>query len=116
MGILGLIFVLIAPIFIYRTAKQNGHNPLLWAAISVAAGIGIQIILPVLFSLAVGIVMVSTGRNVNEVQEAIQQSSSVFGIICLVLSVLGVYLVMRRVSKIPEDISFSTPPEPPPFD
>jgi MFS family permease len=111
-GLLGLIFVVVAPFFIYRTAKQTGHNAIFWSLAAFGVGFGMQIVIPFLIGIFMSIVLLATGRSVEETQEMIFGLSFVIGIVCLFLSIVGVFLIMRKVSSISEDESFVPPPPP----
>lgn len=113
-GILGIVFVIVAPFFVYRSAKQNGHKPVFWALVALAVGIGFQVILPMIVGIILAIVLVSTGTSPTAVEATIQGYSLVIGIPCLVLSFVGVFLVARHVSKVKE-IDATAPPAPPEF-
>lgn len=111
-GILGLIFVIVAPFFIYRTAKQNGHKPFFWALTAFGLGFGVQLIIPLLFGIMFGVIFTVAGRSVEEIREMAIGPASVVSLICLVLSVVSVFMIMRKVSAISEDKSFTPPPPP----
>ena len=111
-GILGLVFVIVAAIYTYRTAKSNGHNAVLWTLAAVAAGFGVQIILPLLIGIILTVYWLATGRSVEEVQTLIETPGNIIGIICLFASIVGVVLILRRVSLIREDDAPLPPPSP----
>jgi hypothetical protein len=114
-GILGLIFVIVAPIFIYRSAKQNGRNALGWTLAALAVGLGVQIVLPAITVIIIGIAMLVAGRPPNSIDQPMMTAANISALICLVLSVVGVLLMMRQVAKIPEEKPFAAPPSPPEF-
>ncbi|MGI9034528.1 MAG: hypothetical protein ACR2GD_00685 [Pyrinomonadaceae bacterium] len=115
LGIIGLVVIIVAPFFIYRNAKQNGHNPILWAALAFGAGIGLQIILPLLIGIVWGIVMALKGKPPAVIQQSIQGYAAIIGVISLALSVGGVLLIMRRVNSIRDTEEVNLPPAPPNF-
>jgi hypothetical protein len=117
-GILGFVFVIIAPYFVYRSAKQNGHNAVLWTLLALAAGIGLQIILPLLIGTIITVFALIKGLTAEEIQQSIQGPANVIALVCLFLSIVGVFLIMRRVNTVrdsPESYA-PTPPAPPKFD
>jgi hypothetical protein len=113
LGIFGLIFIIVAPFIIYKNAKQNGHNAIFWTLLGVAAGLGVQIVIPLVFGFVYAIVKVAQGSSEDEIQKAIEGPSLIIGIACLILSVVGVLLIMSRVNRIHEEKSFINPPPPP---
>ena len=113
LGLFGLIFVIVAPFLIYRTAKQNGRNAIFWALLSLAVGIGIQIVIPLIIGTVIAIVMFAQGSSESEIQKALETPAIIIGIVTLFLSVGGVLLIMRHVNKVPEQETFINPPAPP---
>lgn len=116
LGIIGLIFVIVAPIFVYRNAKQNGHNAVLWTLVAFGIGIGLQIIIPFIVGIVLGVIWVNQGFFPAEIQEKLQTPATILGLISLFLSVIGVLLVMRHVNTV-RDVkeSHPLPPTPPDF-
>lgn len=116
LGIMGLVFIFVAPIFIYRSAGQNGHNPVFWALAALGVGIVLQLILPLLLSIAVGVFLVAQGQSPAEIQQSMQTPGLVIGLAGMVLSVGGVLLIMRRVNTVRDtDKPYTAPPAPPNF-
>jgi uncharacterized membrane protein len=113
--ILGLVGVVVATYFVYKTAKDTGRNAAVWGLLTFAVGFGIQIIVPLLIGVIIGIIKVSSGSTVEEIQRDIQSPAIIIGIVCLVLSFAGIALIIRHVSKIPEEKSVIMPPSPPDF-
>jgi len=113
LGIFGLIFVIVAPFFIYRSAKQNERNAIFWAVLALVVGLGIQIVLPLLVGMIIAIVMFAQGSSEAEIQSAIEGPAIIIGIFSLVFSVVGVLWIMKHVNTIPEQESFISPPPPP---
>lgn len=111
LGILGFIFVIIATVYTYRTAKSNGHNAVLWMLTAFAVGFGVQIIIPFIIGVVLGIVLMTSGHSIAEVQSMIQAPAGIIGFICLFISIIGVVLVLRRASTIREDDTLPPPPD-----
>ncbi len=116
LSILGFIAVFIAAYFVYKTAKDTGRNAVGWALLTLAVGIGIQIMLPILIGFVIGMAMMISGSSVADIQESIEPAAIIISLVCLALSFVGIWLIMRRVSVLPEDESFVAPPQPPTFD
>ena len=110
-NILGFAVLIIATVLAYRTAKDYDRNPVVWASITFGVGFGIQIILPFLLFILIAVVMIATGSAPTQVQQDIPDLAITMG--CLVLSVVAVFLILKHLSKIPEEKPFAAPPEPP---
>jgi hypothetical protein len=110
-NILGFAVLIIVTIFAYKTAKDYERNAIGWALLTFAVGFGIQIILPILIFVVIAIVMIASGSSLARAQQDIPDIT--ITMICLVLSVVSGFLILRHLSKIPEDKAFDTPPAPP---
>lgn len=98
--ILIVLFAVVAPLFVYVTAKKNNHKPVYWALIALAVGVAFQVVLPFIVGIILAVVLVSQGTSPNAVEETIKGYWLTISIPCLILSVAGVFLVIRRVSKV----------------
>lgn len=116
LSILGLVVVVVATYFSYKTARDNGRNGFIWGLITFCVGFGMQIVVPLLIGIVLGIVWVATGTPTNELQSKIQGPALVIGIVTLVLSLVGMGLVLRYVSSITDDSDSHLPPPPAKFD
>lgn len=113
LSILAVVAVIFATYQVYKTARDTERNAVGWALLTFAVGFGVQIILPMIIGIAIALVMTASGSSAMEIQEFIQGIALIIGIAGLLLSFLGIWLIMRHVSKIPES-SFAAPPPPPP--
>lgn len=98
--ILIVLFSVVAPLFIYLTAKKNGHKPIYWALITLTVGIVFQFILPIIVGIILAVALVKMGNSPNSVQPTIQSYSLIIGISGSILNAIGVLLVFRRVNKV----------------
>lgn len=116
--LLGLVAIVVFTIFVSRTAKENGRNPLVWAIACVATGIGSQWILPILVAIVIGVVLIATGTPPDKVQEAFGNWWAVLLTIgSFALSLIGMFLILRKVAELPEEESGGVElPPPPVFD
>lgn len=110
--ILGLIAVVAMTVQVYKTARDTNRNAVVWALMTLAVGLGFQLVVPLLIGIVIGVVMMASGSSQAEIQTAILPAAAIVGIVCLVLSFAGMWLIARQVSKIPED---AAPPAPPTF-
>ena len=114
LSIIGLVILVVAAIQAYKAAKGYGRNGVAWALITFGIGFGIQIIIPLIFGIIYGIILAAGGMtSQQQMQEAILIPAVIVSIVCIVLSVGAVFLVLRYLSKVPEEKSFVSPPQPP---
>lgn len=111
-GILGIVVIIVATVMAYRTARDYERNAAVWAAIVFAVGFGIQIILPFFVAIIAAVVMVAGGSTPMEMQAALDVPAMIFGIVCIILSVVAMLLILRYLAKLPEE-NFDIPPAPP---
>lgn len=97
--ILIVLFAVVAPFFVYFLAKKNGHKAVYWALITLAVGIVCQVVLASIIGLIVAFALVGMGNSPNSIAPTIQNYSLIINVSCSILNVIGVLLVMRRVSK-----------------
>ncbi|MDQ2746956.1 MAG: hypothetical protein M3T96_06830 [Acidobacteriota bacterium] len=114
--ILGFIAVFIAAYFIYKAAKDTGRNAVGWALMTLAVGFGLQIFLPVIIVFIIALGMAISGKPLTSIEQLPWSLDMIITLIGWVLSFVGIWLIIRRVSTIPEDESFIAPPSPPTFD
>lgn len=114
-GILGLVIIIVATIYAYKTAKDYDRNAVLWAIITFSVGFGIQIIIPFIIGIILAIVLMAGGTSPEKLEEAVGGWVVIIGMVCLVLSVAAVFIILRYLSKIPEEKPFTPPPQPPTF-
>lgn len=113
LSLLRLIVVIVAAVYVYRTAKQYERNAVAWTLTTLGAGLGLQLILPLFIGIVIGIIMVAGGSSHDEIQAAIYLPALIISVVCIVLSVAAVLLILRHVAKIPEEKTFTPPPSPP---
>jgi hypothetical protein len=113
--LLGLIAIVILTIFVYRTAKDTGRNAVGWAMLVVVVGFGLQIVAPIVIATILVIYLAATTAAYETEIQNWNGVLSVVGIFCLVLSFVGMWLVLKTVSKIPDEASDRAAPPPPPM-
>jgi hypothetical protein len=115
LSILGLVAIVVIAIQVYKSAASTERNPVAWTAIAVVIGIGVQLVLPTIVGFAIGFYLVATGTPPDQIQEYFGLWG-VVGIAGLVLSIVGMVLIAKHVSKVKdEDNSRKAPPPPPTF-
>lgn len=113
LSIIGLVIIIVATIQVYKTAKSYDRNAVGWALLTFGIGFSLQLILPLFIGVIIGIVMMANGSTPEQMQESIMLPATIIGIVCIILSVAAVLLILRFLSKIPEDKPFTPPPAPP---
>jgi hypothetical protein len=108
---IAIIFLIIATIFVYRTARDNGYNAILWAVITVITFLGVQLAVGFLIGIIFGLGMAAFGWS----ETSLTNNAFVFNLIALAASIGSVMLILRHVNKIPDDEPANVPP-PPKFD
>lgn len=117
-GIVGFIAIFVVTYFVYKTARGTERNPALWAAVAFIVGFGFQIVLPMLVGIALGVYWAVSGRPMELFADEMSGILTVASIVGLVLSFVSMWLVIRHVSRIPDDGTFGPadqPPAPPTF-
>lgn len=116
LSILGLVFILIAVFYTYKTAQESERNPILWAFISLVTGLGLQIAFPFVFGVMLVIYWLLSGYdNMEEIEASVSYYMGLISILGLILSGAGMLMVLRYASRMKE-IEFIPPPAPPKFD
>lgn len=115
LSIIGLIILIVVTVQAYKAAKSYGRNAVAWAFITFGVGFGIQIIIPLIFGIIYGIVIAAGGGTASpqQLQRDIMIPALVVSVVCIVLSIVAVLLILRYLSKVPEEKSFTPPPQPP---
>ena len=114
LSILGIVAIVVFTIQVYKTASGTERNGGAWAAVTLVIGLGIQFVLPMIIGIAIGVYYVASGTPVEELQAEISTLATVIGVIGIVLSIVGMWLVMKHVSKVKDDDPKAVAPPPPP--
>jgi putative Mn2+ efflux pump MntP len=114
LGIAGLVAIVVFTYQAYKTAAGTDRNPILWSVATAAIGIGFQFFIPLLIGIVLAIYYMATGTPAERLEDEISGIAGVFGLVCLVLSIVGMVLVMKHVSKVRDDGSDAMAPPPPP--
>jgi hypothetical protein len=108
--LLGLAFLFISTFFVYKTAKENGYNALLWAAASFSAFIGVYMVLSVtiVVIVALGIAYLGWARS------TLESGGMVIDLLVMAASAGSVMLILRHVNQIKDEEPFIEELPPPP--
>lgn len=115
LSIVGIVAIVIFTIQVYKAAVATGRNGPMWAVASLVVGIGVQFVIPVLIGLGFGIYLAASGASMENLESTYVGLFSIIGIGGIILSMVGMWLIMRHVSNVPdEDPGAQAPPPPPP--
>jgi formate hydrogenlyase subunit 3/multisubunit Na+/H+ antiporter MnhD subunit len=107
-----MLLAIITAWLAYKRARENGRNPILWAAIGVCVFIGIQFAV----TLGAGIALGLGGAFYGWPETTYDRFSIPITLVAMALSFAGSWFLLRYLERplVPE-ASFSTPPPPPDF-
>lgn len=111
LSIIGFVFIIVFTVFVYRTAKDYERNAIGWAAITFVAGIGIQIVLPIFLVIIIAVIASIGGSSIQQIQDDIPIVT--ITVVCIILSIVTGFLILRHTAQLPEEKSFDVPPAPP---
>lgn len=117
LSIAGIVAIVVFTIQAYKTANGTGRNGALWAFLTAAIGVIFQFVLPVIMGIVIGVYYMMTSGSVDDIESALNGYALILGIVFFIISIVGMWLVMKHVSKVPDDppMSASAPPPPPTF-
>ncbi|CAN5425804.1 hypothetical protein BH10ACI2_BH10ACI2_12540 [soil metagenome] len=101
-----IIFLIIISVFVYRTARDNGYNAVLW---TVATAVGFLVMQ---FAVGVGIGIV--GLVLGWPATFVEDYGLLISFVALVPAFILVWLIWRHVNVIRDDGVEPLPPPPPP--
>ena len=116
-GIAALIAIVVFTIQVYKTANGNGRNGALWAMLTAAVGIGLQLVIPFILGIVLAIAYLAIGSSPETIESDIAWTATLIGIIGMILSIVAMVLISKYVARVPDDPPFSAaaPPPPPQF-
>jgi hypothetical protein len=116
-GILALIAIVVFTIQVYKTANGTGRNGALWALLTAVVGFGLQIVIPIVAAIVLAVVYLASGSSPEALESEITAPTTIISIVGLILSIVGMVLISKHVSKVPDDpaMSAAVPPPPPQF-
>ena len=115
LSIVGIVAIVVMTIQAYKSAAGTERNAPLWAGLTAVIGIGIQFVMPVTIGIAVGVYLAATGTPTDDFGQAYYGLFTIIGLAGIVLSIVGMWLVVRHVSNVrDDDPAVASPPPPPP--
>ena len=115
LDIAAFIGIFVATYYAYKTAKDYDRNPFIWSAIVFAVGFGLQVVIPFLLVIIIGVYRVAKGASADNLEQGLTGIATVISLVFMVLSVVGMVLILRYLGTVPDDIpeSNDAPPQPP---
>lgn len=114
LSILGIVAIVVIAIQVYKTAVGTERNAPLWTVVSVLIGIGLQFVVPLLIGIAIALYLLATGTAPENIEMEMFGVAIIINIVAIVLSIVGMYLVMKHVSRVKDDDPAANAPPPPP--
>ncbi len=115
--VFGIVIIVVFTVYVFKTANENGRNAIGWAVACLFTGIFVQWVLMLIVFIVIGIVMVLIGARPGSLEDTLGFWVIGIRLGCLALSVVGMFLILKKVSQIPdEEEPFAEPPPPPTFD
>ena len=115
--LLAFAVLVVISYFVFKTARDYGRNPALWTMLTVGVGIFFQFILPILVGIALAIIWMAGGTTAESLQTELETPLILIGFVSLGLSFVAMFLILKYVSRIPDESpNVDTPPPPPEFD
>lgn len=116
--IAGIVAILVFTIQVYKTAVGTERNAPLWALLTAGVGIVFQFVVPFIIGIVLVVYYLATGTPPDQLEGTMFTGlATILNVACLILSIVGMVLVSKHVSKIREDVPANTgsmPPPPPP--
>jgi hypothetical protein len=108
--LLGLAFLFISTFFVYKTAKENGYNPILWSVLSFFTFVGVYLVLSVTIVIIIGIGI----RFFRWSPNLLEQGGIMIEFFVMATSAACVMLILRHVNQLKDDEPFVGELPPPP--
>jgi len=99
----GAAAVIVATIFIFKTARENGRSGVIWALVSLVVGFGCQIVVPIAGGIAIAIIYLMTGTPQVKLAREIDGPASILFYVSWLLSFVFLFLVLRFIANHPNE-------------
>ena len=104
LSIIAFAAIIVFTVYSFKTARDYGRNPFLWAVITFGIGFGLQFVLPIVIGIILAIIWLISGNTQAQMQAKIEGPAFFIGIITIVLSFIGMGLVLKFISRVPEGV------------
>ena len=106
-----MLLAILFAYFGYKKAKDSGRNGVLWGFIALAAFIGCQFLVGIMLGIGIGIGIGLLGWS----ESVFETYEILFRIIAWVAGIVGGYLVLKYLDRVPQGDNYTAPPPPPDF-
>lgn len=113
-SILGFVAIIVFTIQVYKSAKSTERNAPLWAIVCALVGFGLQFAVPIAFSIVLVIYYTLSGTPPESLEDELNGPATIIGILGLILSIVGMVLIAKHVSKVTSETMTTVAPPPPP--
>jgi len=110
--VLQLAFLIISTIYVFKTAKSNGHSVVLWTLLNIVGFLIAPFVLSFLFAVLAGL---ASSFDLVTYETAVSLAT-IFGWVTLGFGIACTLLILRKVSELNEEAIVEAPPEPGFFD
>lgn len=100
---LGFAAIIICVVLAFKTARDYGRNPFLWAFITFCAGFGFQFVLPLVIGIVLGIIWMIGGAGPDEIQSKIQGPAFFISLGTIALSIIAMLMILKFLSRVRDD-------------
>lgn len=101
---IGFIAIIVCIVFAFKTARDYGRNPFLWAFIIFCVGFGFQLVLPLVIGIVLGAIWMIGGTSPNEIQSKIEGPSFIIGIGTTILSIIAMLFILKFLGRVRDDV------------
>ena len=106
---LGIIFIIIVAIQVYRTAKSTGRNPILWTAVAVVGFFAVQFAIGISIGIFFAFGMEMWGWPENKLDEY----AWIINWAVFIPAAIAMFVLMKVLSRLPDEPTMLTVPPPP---
>ena len=109
---LGIIIPILITYYVYKNAKQNGRNAVLWAVINVVVIIAVQLLVGI---IGIAVLAATDNSFSADTFSSFNGVGILINLVSVAASLIASYFIYRYVSSVPADKQFVAPPPPPQF-
>lgn len=102
LSILAFAAIVIFTVYAFKSARDYGRNGILWAFLTFGTGFALQFVIPFFVGILLAIILMVQGVPPNRMQDSVGGWGTLIGILGIVLSFIGMGVVLKLASRIPE--------------
>ena len=108
-SIIGFVALIVIAFQVYKSAARTSRNPIGWAAFALLLGIGIQFVFPLMILVGHNLYL-EIMRSKAERDFTVSGLIGVINVAAIVLSIVGMWLVARHLTRVSGDVDIEPPP------